>query len=123
MGLYIPKTRAKYGSSKITIDGIVFDSQAEATRYGELLMLQRAGKIKGLELQPRFTVWESKSTGEKIVYVADFAYLDIDHIFEVVEDVKGVETPVYKLKRKMFQAYLEDKRRAGKAIKFIEVKK
>lgn len=68
----------KYRNKKIVIDNIKFDSKLEANRYVELKLLQRAGKIKNLELQPRFLIQEGfKKNGKtfrKIEYVADFMY-------------------------------------------------
>ena len=48
------KRRAKYGNTKVKVDGITFDSKAEARRYGELKLLERAGEITSMELQPTF---------------------------------------------------------------------
>lgn len=96
----------KYNAKKTVVDGIAFDSKKEAMRYKELKELQRVGKIDGLELQPRFELQESfKHKGKtirKIEYVADFKYLDIALGKWVVEDVKGMKTDVYKLKKKLF---------------------
>ena len=39
--------KAKYGNKHTWVDGLCFDSQMEADRYGQLKMLQRAGTIKG----------------------------------------------------------------------------
>lgn len=94
----------KYRNKKTKVDGILFDSKREAARYMELKMLEKAGVIQSLKLQPSFdllpkTLWESK-TLRKIVYRADFSYT-MDNI-HIVEDVKGVKTAVYKLKRHMF---------------------
>lgn len=47
---------SKYNSRKTVVNGIPFDSQKEAGRFGELLLLLKAGKIKGLKLQPEFTL-------------------------------------------------------------------
>lgn len=81
-----------------------FDSQKEAARYDELALLLRAGKISDLRLQPEFTLQETfvDSTGElyrAIKYKADFSYI-LDGM-RVVEDVKGMKTKDYELKRKM----------------------
>ena len=46
--------RNKYGARKTVIDGITFDSKREAIRYQELKLLERAGEIKDLELQPKY---------------------------------------------------------------------
>jgi hypothetical protein len=95
----------------VEIDGVRFDSGKEARRYNELKLLERAGQIKNLELQPRFVLQESfKRNGEthrKIEYVADFRYIEDGK--QVVEDVKSVITkkhPVYALKKKLlFKKY------------------
>lgn len=98
------KGYSKYGAVKTKIDGIVFDSQREAERYKELKILEKAGEINHLELQPSFELqpgFECKSKKYRpIIYKADFAYTEGDTY--VVEDVKGMETDVFKLKRKMF---------------------
>lgn len=98
---------SKYHSKKTTLDGITFDSKREASRYAELKMLQRCGAIRDLRLQPEFVLQESfKKNGKtyrKIVYKADFEYFDIQQGKVIVEDVKGVKTEVYKLKKKLFE--------------------
>lgn len=83
-----------------TIDGIVFASKAEAIRYRELKLLECAGKIKDLHLQPRFLLIPKTKTQSACYYVADFQYIQNKKI--IVEDVKGFVTAVYKLKKKLF---------------------
>ena len=92
--------RSKYGAVKTVVDGITFDSKAEARRYGELKLLQAAGVIKDLEMQPRYDI----TINDKFCafYKADFRYLQ-DGAF-VVEDVKGMKTPMYRLKKKLVEA-------------------
>jgi hypothetical protein len=94
----------KYHNIKTVVDGMKFDSKAEANRYCELKLLQRAGKIQSLKLQPRYLIQEKFKYGGKtelkIEYVADFEYVENGQV--VVEDVKGMKTAVYKLKRKLF---------------------
>jgi len=92
----------KYHAVKTTIDGITFDSKREATRYQELKLLQRSGLIMGLELQPVFQllVKTGKSVGK---YKADFKYFDPTKKEWIVEDSKGVRTPVYRLKKKIIE--------------------
>lgn len=94
----------KYGAQKTTVDGIVFDSKREATRYGFLLMLQNAGQISGLTLQVPFVLAPSvRLHGEKrarpaVRYVSDFVYsCPLNGV--VVEDSKGMDTPMSRLKR------------------------
>lgn len=68
----------KYRNKKTQVDMYVFDSIAESKRYKELALLQRAGEIQNLELQPRFLLQESfKKNGKtyrRIDYIADFMY-------------------------------------------------
>lgn len=97
----------KYHSRKTTVDGITFDSKAEAARYQELKLMQKTGVISNLTLQPAYelipTFRKNGKTYRKTVYKADFSYFDNDLEKTVVEDVKGVKTPVYALKRKLFE--------------------
>lgn len=98
----------KYGNTKVTADGIVFDSKAEAGRYRELRILERAGQITGLELQPKYTILDKYSIGGRkeraVVYIPDFKYTDTGTGAVVVEDVKGFETKDFKIKRKLFES-------------------
>ena len=95
----------KYGNIKTTIDNIKFDSKAEANRYLELKLLLKGKVIKDLRMQPRFVLLESFIDGQgekhrKIEYVADFEYKEGSK--HIIEDVKGMKTEVYKLKKKLF---------------------
>lgn len=89
----------KYRNICTQIDGITFDSRAEARRYGELKMLQQAGEIQGFARQVSFLL-----PGE-IRYRPDFLVCDKDGTVWA-EDVKGFETAEFKLKQKLWrQAY------------------
>lgn len=99
-------SRSKYNARRTTIDGVEFDSQAEAARYVELRLLLNAGIISNLELQPKYVLVAKFTTrsGEKIrelSYVADFRYVDGPTGKTIVEDVKGMKTEVYKIKKKL----------------------
>lgn len=95
----------KYRNQKTQMDMYVFDSAKEAQRYRELTLLERAEEISNLELQPRFLLQESfKKNGKtyrKIEYIADFKYIEKDKT--IVEDVKGLQTDVFKIKHKLFE--------------------
>jgi hypothetical protein len=95
----------KYNARKTMIDGITFESQEEAVRYIQLKMLERAGQIKNLEIQPRFLLQEAyKKNGKSIKaieYIADFKYTEYG--VTQIEDVKGVRTEVYRIKKKLFE--------------------
>lgn len=97
------KRPAKYGNRRTVVDGISFMSAKEARRYSELKLLERAGEISGLKLQPRFSL----KVLDRLVttYVADFQYLERDGSV-VVEDAKGFRTDVYKIKAKLFEALI-----------------
>lgn len=98
---------AKYHNQKVIIDGIKFDSKLEANRYAELKILEKAGIISALQLQPSFELIPAFSKGGKKYraahYVADFMYYDNQEKRVKIEDTKGMETEVYKLKRKLFE--------------------
>ena len=88
----------------------VFDSIAESRRYKELKLLERAGEISNLTLQPRFLLQEGfKKNGKtyrKVEYIADFLYVQKGK--RIVEDVKGIQTDVFKLKHKLFEKKYPD---------------
>lgn len=95
----------KYHNKKIEVDGITFDSMKEAKRYYELKQLESVGVIDGLLIHPKFELQESfvnREWGKQrpITYSADFIYQQDDQT--IVEDVKGMKTDVYKLKKKLF---------------------
>lgn len=109
---------SKYHAKKITKDGITYDSKKECNRHAELLLLERAGAITELQRQVKFILLPAHyeayerygkngqrlKDGQKCVeravyYVADFVYKQDGKT--IVEDVKGIRTKEYILKRKM----------------------
>ena len=103
----------KYGNQKVTIDGIRFDSRLEGRFYEHLKSLKASKLIKDFEIQKRFLLLEQfEKDGElfrKIEYVADFVVYHEDGLVEVF-DTKGVETDVFKIKRKLFEYRYKDLR-------------
>ncbi|WP_336579383.1 DUF1064 domain-containing protein [Alcaligenes sp. CHO6] len=98
--------KRKYGNRKTVIDGIQFPSKLEATRYQQLKLLERAGQITGLELQPRFELIPKQRRADgkaerACEYVADFRYTDARTGQQVIEDAKGMRTRDYIVKRKL----------------------
>lgn len=90
----------KYHAVKTKIDDITFDSKAEAARYSTLKLLERNGDISNLQVHPSFQLIVN---GQKIgKYIADFTYNENGR--RIVEDVKGIKTPVYRLKKKLMTA-------------------
>lgn len=102
----------KYRNKKIVIDGIEFHSKKEGNRYKELKLLEKAGLIRELELQPAFllipTFKKNGKTYRKTTYIADFKYFDIEQDKYIVEDTKGFRTELYKLKKKLFEYQYKD---------------
>ena len=94
----------KYGNRKTVVDGITFDSLKEASRYKDLKIMERSGQISMLTLQPKFTLVTSQrnadgKTERPVVYIGDFLYQENGHW--IIEDVKGMKTPEYVIKRKL----------------------
>ena len=98
------KSKSKYRNVPTVINGLRFSSKAEAARYSELKLLQAANQVRWFIRQPRFDL------GNDITYVADFLVVwnadetTFSDTRVTVEDVKGVETDVFKIKRKLFEA-------------------
>ena len=99
---------SKYMNVKTTIDGIMFASKHEATRYCELKHMERAHLISDLQLQRVFTlIGEQRDKDGKIIerpvkYIADFCYKN-EKGETVVEDTKSpaTRTKEYVIKRKL----------------------
>lgn len=112
----------KYGNKKVVIDGEVFDSKREAKRYQELKLLEKCGAISDLKRQVTFELLpaqkekstrvytkgrkkgqpiEGKVIEKAVTYKADFVYTYTTTGKEVVEDVKGMRTKDYIIKRKL----------------------
>ncbi len=104
----------KYRAVRTVVDGHKFASKKEARRYGELKLLQKAGFICDLKLQPKIKL--SANGVDICTYIGDFFYYKRGH-FKVsenqvggeagkfiYEDVKGMRTPIYRLKKKLVLA-------------------
>ena len=115
------KPTSKYRNVEIVINGIKFDSKKEATRYQELLVLQKAGMITNLKLQDRFEIVPKQPGERKVVYVADFTYFTQSGKL-IVEDVKSAITrknTACIIKRKLMKLLL--KNNFGDNAEFREV--
>lgn len=113
----------KFNAKKIqTADGEIHDSRKEANRWGELLLLQKAGEISDLRRQVKYQLLapqyeEVERFGKKgqplkpsrrllergVDYIADFVYKKDGEV--VVEDIKGYKRSraydVFVIKRKL----------------------
>jgi len=96
----------KYGVAPVadrTFDGHIFASKKEMHRYQELKLLQKAGKIRDLKLQPKFILLPPLKGHKAITYTPDFIYYDVDVNKLIVEEVKGFATREYKIKAHLFE--------------------
>lgn len=97
-----PPKKHKYQAKPQRIDGHYFPSKAEAERYLVLKEKEAKGLIVNLELQPKFPLAVNGIV--VATYIADFRYVDVESDAVRIEDVKGVLTPVYRMKKKMMKA-------------------
>ena len=109
--------KSKYKNTKTEVDGILFDSKREASRYKILRVWQKNGIVSGLELQKEFVLVPSQKLGnprkrkdgkfqrteQAVIYKADFCYTHIETGNYVVEDSKGAKTDDYIIKRKLMK--------------------
>ena len=89
----------KYNAKKTVLDGITFASRKEGKRYQELRLLERAGEIQDLRLQVPYELIPKQKGERACTYYADFVYMEDGK--QIVEDTKGVKTPLYVVKRKL----------------------
>ena len=112
---------SKYRSKKTEVDGIVFDSVKESKRYQQLKLMEKAGIICNLKRQVKYELipaqyMNGKCIERAVTYTSDFEYDELLKARQrtvmvyddskvigrhIVEDVKGVKTDVYKIKRKL----------------------
>lgn len=106
----LPK-RPKYGNQVTVVGGVRFDSQAEARRWGVLVRLQMAGQIADLrrqvtfELVPSVKFFGAKRATPALRYIADFGYTDLATGLPVIEDLKGMKTRVYAIKKHLLKHF------------------
>jgi hypothetical protein len=99
------KRRNKYGAKQVWVDNIRFDSSAEAKYYQLLKYRQVLGEVTDVRLQEPYVILGPK--GQVVTtWKADFVYWDTVEKRQRVIDVKGVQTPLFKLKKKLVEAFL-----------------
>lgn len=101
------KRRQKYNAQKTVVDGITFDSKAEATYYYTLKLKKLAGEILWFVRQVPFDLPGG------ITYRLDFLVVERDGTINLY-DVKGMRTKEYIIKKKQVEALY--------GVKIIEVK-
>ena len=106
--LVVPASKSKYSNVRTTINGETFDSASEAERFRQLVLLQKAGRIRELTRQVSFVlapaVVINGARKRALTYRADFGYVDVSTGARIVEDRKGALTDVYKLKRHLMKS-------------------
>ena len=99
--------KTKYNNKITELDGIKFHSRKESLRYSQLKLYEKGGLIANLRLQvayeliPKLVI--NGKTERAIKYVADFVYTDTVNKYEVVEDVKGMITDMFKIKYRLMK--------------------
>lgn len=106
---------SKYKAKPVHDDGHRFSSKREHKRYLELKLLERAGEIRDLQLQPSWTFSvdgkavlirsEGYPNGRKLTYRADFGFVDVKTGEYRCEDSKGFRTPEFKIKKALMEAF------------------
>ena len=77
-----------------------FDSKGEANHHAGLALREKAGEISGLKTQVQVHL-----TDARILYKPDFFYFDNSLEECVWEEYKGIETPVWRIKRRLWKVY------------------
>lgn len=95
---------SKYGNKKTVVDNITFASRKEARRYEELRLLEQAGEIWALRWQVKIPLHTVDPTTMEMVkvcdYICDYVYKEKGETRDTFEDVKGMRTQVYLLKKR-----------------------
>ena len=93
---------SKYNAVITEVDGIRFASKKEANRWSELQLMVKAGEIRDLQRQVKFSL---DVNGVHICnYIADFTYWDYRFCKTIVEDSKGKRIQPYPIKAKLMKA-------------------
>lgn len=96
----------KYANQPIEVDGIKFDSKAEARYWNILKTRQKAGEIKNVQRQVVFELAPAVKIGGRmrppLRYIADFVFDEAGKI--VVADVKGAVPDAYRIKRHLMKS-------------------
>lgn len=97
----LAKKPHKYGAKRTEYNGAIYDSKAEAEFAASLDLQKRIGLLRDWIRQPVFVLHANEiAIGN---YVADFLVTELTGE-QTVFDVKGVETELFKWKRKHFRA-------------------
>jgi hypothetical protein len=108
---YLTKSnnKNKYHNNKIIFNGFLFDSEAEAKQYAELLFLEKSGIISELKRQVKFNLIPKTETEREVNFIIDFTF--IENGKKVAADKKSKITKKLKdyiIKRKLFKIKYQD---------------
>lgn len=90
----------KYRNIKTSAGGFSFDSKAEASLYAILRLREAAGEISDIAVKPNVHL-----TDAKILCIPDFSYIDATSGSTIYAEMKGFETPVWRIKRRLWKFY------------------
>lgn len=97
---YSPGSLSKYGNIAATAHGISFSSQAERDCYEILLLMEKAGEIKDIQVQDHVYLTEAR-----ICSIPDFKYFNLKTNEHEWAEFKGYETDVWRIKRRLWKHY------------------
>lgn len=111
--------RGKYGAKKVESYGMSFASKGERSTYEYLKYLELAGEIKVIQAQDHVYL-----SAARILYIPDFKIFDVKLNKEVWIEFKGVETPVWRIKRRLWIHYgpglLRVYKKTGRSLSMTE---
>jgi len=93
----VKRHRHKFNAKPVEHDGIRFDSKKEGSRYEDLKLLKKAGQVLFFLRQVPFDL------PGNVKYRVDFQIFWNDGSISF-EDVKGMRTPQYIMKKKMVES-------------------
>jgi hypothetical protein len=99
--------RHKYGARRTEYSGAFYASKAEAHRAMELDAMLRAGEIRSW-CRPRPTILVPGKREDRVSFQPDFHVVDC-YGSEWWEDVKGVQTAVFKVKARLWRYLYPDR--------------
>lgn len=91
---------SKFKNRRATLHGQNFASQFEAQVFALLQLLEKQGEISKLTCQPKVYL-----TRAKILYKPDFSAIDAKTGKTIFIEAKGMETPTYKIKKRLWRYY------------------
>lgn len=91
LGLSKQSRMLKFRNRPCEVEGIWFQSTAEAKRYCDLRILERAGKIRDVQRQVPFELHTPNTARYLGKHLVDFAYTEVESGERIYEEVKGVD--------------------------------